>query len=94
MTMSHVGQKGDRMDSETGEMYVVDYDLPEGSGRRQFYRYIKRILRECHWKKSSNSVILVDNPRTALAILELARACNAHHANVYQCVLLASGSNL
>lgn len=68
------------------KLYVVDYDLPEGSERRQFYRYLKKVLIECHWKKSSNSVILLDNLHAALAVLELARACNAYNANVYECV--------
>ena len=76
------------MKSEPKEIYIVDYDLPEGNGRRQFYRYLKRVLIECRWKKSSNSVILVDNLRTALAVLDLARVCNAHNANVYKCVPL------
>ncbi len=76
------------MKSEPKGAYIVDYDLPEGNGRRQFYRYLKRILTGCHWKKSSDSVILVDNLRTALAVLDLARACNARNANVYKCVPL------
>ena len=80
--MSHVGQ-GDSMKSQS--LYIVDYDLPKGNKRRQFYRYLKRVLNECRWKKSSDSVILVDNLRTALAVVDLARAYNAHHANVYKC---------
>lgn len=83
-------KKGDSMKSETKEVYVVDYDLPTGDRRRQFYRYLKRVLIGSNWKKSSNSVILVDNLHTALSVLELARACNAHNANVYKCVPLTS----
>lgn len=88
--MSHVRHnKGDSMTfSHLKEVYVVDYDLPAGNGRRQFYRYLKKVLAGCNWKKSSDSVILVDNLCAALAVLALARAWNAHHANVYKCVPL------
>lgn len=66
------------------EMYLVDYDLPADEGRRQFYRYLDKILKGCHWKKSSNSVVLVDNLLAAHAILEVAKAFNARSANVYE----------
>ena len=71
------------------ELYVVDYDLPATNERRQFYRYLKKVLRTCHWGKSSNSVILVGDLHTALSKLELARSLNAHPVNVYKCVLVA-----
>jgi hypothetical protein len=74
------------MKTKNNDIYVVDYDLSKGNGRRQFYRYLHRILKDCCWKKSSNSVILVDSMSAALAVVELARACNAHTANVYKCV--------
>lgn len=68
-------------------VYVVDYDIPRNEpGRRQFYRYLNKILRRCNWKKSSNSVIMVDNQSAALSIMDLARRFNAHHANVYRAV--------
>lgn len=66
------------------EMYVVDYDLPNDKGRRQFYRHLNRILKDCNWKKSSQSVILVDNLSIACDILQLAKAYNALHANMYK----------
>jgi hypothetical protein len=88
--MSHLRHQGGNMDiQQQKELYVVDYDLPATNERRQFYRYLKKVLKTCHWGKSSNSVVLVDDLHTALSILELARAHNAHHANVYKCVLLA-----
>lgn len=67
------------------EIYVVDYDLPCDTGRRQFYRHLKRILKCCHWKKSSQSVILVDDYFAAHDILQLARTYNGH-AHMYKAV--------
>jgi hypothetical protein len=69
-------------------MYLVDYDLPAGNRRRQFYRYVDKILEGCCWTKSSNSVILVDNLVTAQAIAEVAKAFNACSANVYKVIPL------
>ncbi len=66
------------------EMYVVDYDLPSDKGRRQFYRHLNRILRSCHWKRSSQSVIIVDDFAAATDILQLARAYDAYHVNMYK----------
>lgn len=66
--------------------YLVDYDLPAENGRRQFYRYLKRILKSCNWTKSSNSVILVDDLSAAYAVVKVARACNARYANVYKVI--------
>lgn len=66
------------------EMYLVDYDLPADEGRRQFYRYLDKTLKGCRWKRSSNSVILVDNLLAAHAILEVAKAFNAQYVNVYE----------
>lgn len=66
--------------------YLVDYDLPAENGRRQFYRYLKRILKSCNWTKSSNSVILVDDLSAAYAVVKVARACNAQYANVYKVI--------
>lgn len=68
------------------EIYVIDYDLPQDTGRRQFYRHLKRILKDCHWKKSSQSVILVDNVSAAFDILQLAKAYNARYASAYKAV--------
>lgn len=68
------------------EIYVVDYDLPKDKGRRQFYRHLNRILKDCHWKKSSQSVILVDDFTAAFDILQLARAYNARCASMYKAV--------
>ncbi len=68
------------------EMYVVDYDLPQDKGRRQFYRHLNRILKDCNWKRSSQSVIVVDGFSAACDILQLARAYNAHCVNVYKAV--------
>jgi len=68
------------------EIYVVDYDLPQDKRRRQFYRHLNRILKDCHWKKSSQSVILVDDFTVAFDILQLARAYNARCANMYKAV--------
>jgi len=77
--------RGDSM--ETEPVYVVDYDIPRNqSGRRQFYRYLNRILDGCNWKRSSQSVILVDDRSVALHIVQLARAFNASYANVYEAV--------
>ncbi|MGD2247084.1 MAG: hypothetical protein PVF58_01675 [Candidatus Methanofastidiosia archaeon] len=71
------------------KVYVVDYDIPvDQPGRRQFYRYLARILKGCTWKKSSSSVIMVDDRCVAFSILQLARACNAQYANVYEAVPL------
>jgi hypothetical protein len=68
-------------------VYVVDYDIPRNEpGRRQFYRYLIKILGRCNWKKSSNSVVMVDNQSAALSIMDLARRFNARHANVYRAV--------
>ena len=66
--------------------YLVDYDLPAKNGRRQFYRYLKEILKGCNWRKSSNSVILVDDLSAAHAVVKVARACNAQYANVYKVI--------
>ena len=69
------------------KVYVVDYDIPVTQpGRRQFYRYLTKILKDCRWKKSSNSVILVDNRSVAFSILQLAKAFNAQYANMYEAV--------
>lgn len=83
------------MKYEFKDMYVVDYDLPvDTTGRRQFYRYLNKLLAECHWRKSSNSVILVDSLPAALTVLQLARAFNAHHANVGRAVPVQSRHHL
>ncbi len=83
------------MEPESKNMYVVDYDLPaDVHGRRQFYRYLNKVLTDCHWAKSSNSVILVDSLSAALTILQLARAFNARYANVYKATLITSRSTL
>ncbi len=66
------------------ELYVIDYDLPPDKGRRQFYRHLNRILKDCTWTKSSQSVILVDNFSAAYDILQLAKAYNAPSASMYK----------
>lgn len=72
---------------ETESLYVVDYDIPRNqSGRRQFYRYLNKILDGCNWKRSSQSVILVDERLVALHIAQLAKAYNANYVNVYEAV--------
>jgi hypothetical protein len=71
------------------ERYMVDYDLPtDHPGRRQFYRYIHKILEGTTWKKSSDSVIVVDNYLTATHILQICKAFNAVHAHIYKVVPL------
>lgn len=73
--------------TEVGPVYVVDYDIPRNqSGRRQFYRYLNKILNGCNWKRSSQSVILVDERLVALHIVQLAKAYNANYVNVYEAV--------
>lgn len=68
-------------------LYVVDYDIPKNQkGRRQFYRYLNKVLEGCCWKKSSDSVILVDDRLTALQVVQVAKAFNASHVNVYKAV--------
>ncbi len=72
------------------EIYVIDYDLPQDKRRRQFYRHLKRILKDCHWKRSSQSVILVDDHTVAFDILQLARAYNASCASMYKAISYSS----
>ncbi len=70
-------------------VYIVDYDLPRDQlGRRQFYRYLHKILDRCTWKKSSDSVIMVDDYSAAKSILQLVKAFNPVNAHVYKAVLL------
>jgi hypothetical protein len=70
-------------------VYIVDYDLPKNQpGRRQFYRYLHRILDNTNWKKSSDSVIMVDEHSKALSILQLVKVFNPVSVHVYKAVLL------
>lgn len=78
------------MEPEPEDMYTVEYDFLKKSKRRQFYRYLAKILTNCHWKKSNNSV-LIDNLRAALAVQELTRAYNTY-TNVYTCVIVAANN--
>jgi hypothetical protein len=71
------------------ERYLVDYDLPKDHpGRRQFYRYVHKILDSTKWRKSSDSVIILDDYLTATHILQVAKACNAVHAHIYKVIPL------
>lgn len=70
-------------------VYIVDYDLQKNQpGRRQFYRYLHKILDGTKWKKSSDSVIMVDEYSKALSILQLVKAYNPVNVHIYKAVLL------
>lgn len=70
-------------------VYIVDYDLPKDQpGRRQFYRFLHKILDSTKWKKSSDSVIMVDDYSKAQSILQLVKAFNPVSVHVYKAVLL------
>ena len=60
--------------------YLVDYDLPKGAnGKRQFYRDLKKL----NLVKSTESVILVSDLRTAKKVRKKATAVGGR-SNVYR----------
>ncbi|MBA7576106.1 hypothetical protein ES708_17943 [subsurface metagenome] len=77
MRLSHVGRE---------LSYLVDYDLPPVSGRKKFYRAVKRYRRdhglsETGW--STRSVVFTDDEEFAWFVYQEARRVGGV-ANVYE----------
>jgi len=60
--------------------FLVDYDLPKGKCRREFYRKLKDP--KLKGKKSTNSVILSNDLKKAKAIHKKASRCGK--SNLYR----------
>jgi hypothetical protein len=67
----------------------MDYDLSKDQpGRRQFFRFLHKILDSTKWRKSSDSIIVVDDYSKVQLILHLIKAFIPVNAHVYKKVLL------
>jgi hypothetical protein len=65
-----------RRKNEPKKKYLVDYDIPRDvAGRKQFYRK----LRELKLERSSESVVLTDDPEKASAIQKKASSLGRAH---------------
>jgi hypothetical protein len=71
----------------TGEtVWIVDYDLPQTSNRRQFYREIQRFLKkrqssqDVNW--STQSVVITPDREFAEFVYE--QASQLGHVNIYR----------
>jgi hypothetical protein len=62
-------------------VWIVDYDLPINSSRRQFYREIKRLMRELNLtgNLSTLSVVTVEDEELARRIFDLASKYGRAH---------------
>lgn len=67
-------------------VFIVDYDLPQGSSRRRFYRAVQKWLREHNvtaetgW--STQSVVITDEQEFAEFVY--AQASHVGHAHIYR----------
>jgi len=62
-------------------VWIVDYDLPINSSRRQFYREIKRLMRELNLagNLSTFSVVTVEDEELARRVFDLASKYGRAH---------------
>jgi hypothetical protein len=71
-------------------VWIVDYDLPQTSNRRQFYREIQRFLRdrnvsgETGW--STQSVVITPDREFAEFVYE--KASQLGHVHIYKAELI------
>jgi len=62
-------------------VWIVDYDLPIHNSRRQFYREIKRLMRELNLtgNLSTFSVVTVEDEELARRVFDLASKYGRAH---------------
>lgn len=67
-------------------IWIVDYDLPQDSSRRNFYRHVAAWIKEYgaddSWDRSTQSVLITTDKD--LAEFVYAEASHLGHANIYK----------